>query len=215
MTHAYWPLFDLEVRTPRVTLRYLDDELATELITLASRGVHEPGYTPFGVPWTDLEPPEFERSALDFYWRNRHVEAGSWNVLFAVLHDGEVVGSTDIGAKDFPVRRWFETGSWLGLEHQGQGLGTEVRTATLQFGFLGLDVLMAGTAAFDDNAASLAVTRKLGYESNGIDHHRRRDELGIVHKYRMPRAHFLAHVARDDIEIVGDEAVRDLLGIAR
>ena len=30
MTHPYWPLFDLEVRTPRLTMRAITDELAVE-----------------------------------------------------------------------------------------------------------------------------------------------------------------------------------------
>ena len=43
-----------------------------------------------------------------------------------------------------------------------------MRIATLHLGFLGLDALEASTGAFEDNLASLGVTRKLGYEPNGI-----------------------------------------------
>jgi hypothetical protein len=34
--------------------------------------------------------------------------------------------------------REFESGSWLGREHQGRGLGKEMREATLHLGFEGL-----------------------------------------------------------------------------
>ena len=42
MGHPYWPLFDLEVRTPRITMRYVDDDLAVEMATLAAKGIHDP-----------------------------------------------------------------------------------------------------------------------------------------------------------------------------
>ena len=48
MGHRYWPLFDLEVRTPRLVLRYLDDATAVELIDVAlTDGVHDPSWMPF------------------------------------------------------------------------------------------------------------------------------------------------------------------------
>ena len=124
MGHPYWPVFDLEIRTPRLTMRALTDELEVELIDLTRRGIHEPDFMPFAVPWTDLESPELEHRALDFYWRNRRATPEAWNLLFAVIVDGEVVGSSNLGAHGFPITRWFETGSWLGLEHQGRGIGT-------------------------------------------------------------------------------------------
>ncbi|MEO7556936.1 MAG: hypothetical protein ABIV94_10095 [Acidimicrobiales bacterium] len=49
----HWPLYGLEVRTPRLALRGPDDDLAQELVDLAERGIHEPGTMPFTVPWTD------------------------------------------------------------------------------------------------------------------------------------------------------------------
>ncbi|NNE11734.1 MAG: GNAT family N-acetyltransferase [Ilumatobacter sp.] len=215
MAHPYWPLFDLEVRTPRLTLRWPDDELERRMIEVALAGIHPPETMPFGVPWTDLESPDFERSALEHYWSNRMARPDSWNLLFAVIVDGEVVGSSNIGAHGFPVRRWFETGSWLGAPYQGQGLGRELRLATLHLGFLGFDALMAGTGAYTDNAPSLGVTRSLGYEHNGIQHHERRGELAVIERFRMSREHFDAHVRRDDVELIGDGPVRELLGVSR
>ena len=85
----------------------------------------------------------------------------------------------------------------------------------MHLGFLGLDARVAGTGAFADNAPSLGVTRKLGYEPNGLDVVDRRGEPGEIHKYRMSSDHFLQHVRRDDIEISGDAAARELLGIER
>lgn len=214
MPRPYWPLFDLVVRTPRLTVRYLDDALAVELATLAATGIHDPDTMPFADPWTDVPSPELERNALRFYWRTRAETAPeSWNLLFAVLEGDDVVGSTSLGANRFPVVRTFETGSWLGRRYQGRGLGTEMRIATLHLGFLGLDALEARTGAFEDNLASLGVTRKLGYEPNGVAVHDRRGARAVSYRFRMTRQYFMDHVQRDDIEIHGDAPAREFLGI--
>lgn len=215
MAHPHWPLFDLEVRTPRLTLRYLDDELGTELATLATRGIHDPAFMPFSMPWSDAQSPDLERDALRFYWRTRaETRPESWNITFAALAAGEVVGTTSLIATEFPVTRTFETGSWIGRAHQGRGLGTEMRIASLQLGFVGLDAQFATTGAFSDNGPSLGVTRKLGYERNGTMTHSRRGRPAEIERFRMSRDHFVAHVQRDDIEIVGADGARDLLSIS-
>ena len=54
MAHPHWPLFDLEVSTPRLTMRYIDDELATELASLAASGIHDPDWMPFAMPWSNI-----------------------------------------------------------------------------------------------------------------------------------------------------------------
>ncbi|MGI9644193.1 MAG: GNAT family N-acetyltransferase, partial [Ilumatobacteraceae bacterium] len=211
--HPYWPLFDLEVRTPRLTLRYIDDELAAELTALAERGVHDPATMPFVIPWTDLEPPEFGYSSMQFHWRNRaELSPAAWTIGFATIVEGTVVGTTDLLAKDFPKLRRFETGSWLGLEYQGRGIGKEMRLATLTFGFDALGAVEATTGAWADNEASLGVTKSLGYEYTGTGRKLRRGEPDVHLDYRMGREHF-AGLRRDDIEVIGAESVRSQLGL--
>jgi RimJ/RimL family protein N-acetyltransferase len=90
-----------------------------------------------------------------------------WTVTVLVRQDGEVVGTQGLSGKDYAATREVSTGSWLGRTHQGQGIGTEMRSAVLLLAF---DHLGAGTArsgAFIDNIASLAVSRKLGYRPDG------------------------------------------------
>ena len=216
MVHPYWPLFDLEVRTPQLTLTAVTDDIATQLATLAAQGVHDPSFAPFYTPWTDLEPPELERGVLNFHWRSRaETSPSNWRVPFAVVADGEVVGSTDLAAEDFAVMRQFETGSWLGRRFQGHGLGKELRIATLHVGFLALDAELATTGAWHDNEPSLGVTRSLGYEAQGSRRAKRRDRADTLLGFQMTRDHFLANVHRDDVEIIGDEAVREFLGLSR
>jgi len=146
MTHPYWPPFDLEVRTPRITLRYVDDELAVRLAELAAHGIHDPSWMPFALPWTDVASPELEQNTLRYYWRTRaELTPDHWDLPLAVLVDGDVVGACSVSGEHFAVVRTFETGSWLGRAHQGQGLGKEVRAASLHLGFEGLGALVATT----------------------------------------------------------------------
>lgn len=215
MGHPYWPLFDLEVRTPRVTLRYVDDVLGCELAALAARGIHDPATMPFGMPWTRAESPELERRAFQFWWRCRvDTSPTSWNINLAVIVDGTVVGATGLMAAEFSRLRQFETGSWLGREFQGRGIGTEMRLASLTLGFVGFDAELALTGAWHDNGPSLGVTRRLGYQEQGWRRALRDDDhpdrlLGFA----MPRSHFEERLRRDDIELIGVERVRDLLEI--
>lgn len=215
MTHPTWPLFDLRVVTPRLELRYIDDELARDLSLLAAKGIHDPDFMPFSIPWS-LEPsPQLERNCMQFYWRCRaETSPTDWHLTLAAIVDGRVVGTTGLMAKDFPTLRTFETGSWLGREHQGHGIGTEMRIATLHLGFEGLGAQWATTGAWSDNGPSLGVTNRLGYTRVG---HRRAVRMGKadeLHGYEMSGAHFAAALRRDDITLEGVAACLPVLGLA-
>jgi RimJ/RimL family protein N-acetyltransferase len=213
MTNVHWPLFDLEVRTPRLTLRALDDTLAAQLVSVAARGVHDPAVMPFSIPWTDLPSPQMEQEAMRFYARTRaDTRPTSWNLQFAVIVDDQVVGACDVMAADFPALRQFTTGSWLGREFQGRGIGKEMRMAALALGFDGLGGEFALTAMWHDNAASLGVTESLGYELEGRRRALRRGVADDLLGYRMPRDHWRT-IRRDDITLLGVEAARDFLDI--
>ncbi len=213
MQRGAWPLFGLEVRTPRLTLRYLDDELADELIALASLGIHDPAVMPFKLPWTDQPSPLREQNSLRFYWRSRADTAPqSFRLLLAAIVDGVVVGTSDVFADGFPTLRQFETGSWLGQAFQGKGLGKEMRFASLTLGFDGLGADFAVTTAWHDNAASLGVTHALGYEPIGHRRARRRDEPDEMLTFRMDRAHFDT-IRRPDITLHGIDAAREFLAV--
>lgn len=213
MAHSHWPLFDLRVRTPRLELRYPDDELVVTLADLAAAGIHDPSTMPFAMPWTDVKPPQLQRNTLQYFWRTRaEVSPEKWDLPLAVLEAGAVVGVQGIHTKQFPIRRSFETGSWLGLAHQGRGIGKEMRTAALHLAFAGLGAEWAHTSAWDDNHASQAVTRALGYEPNGRVVDVRRDEAATMLSYRMSRSLWEKR-RRDDIEIDGLDDCLPLLGL--
>jgi RimJ/RimL family protein N-acetyltransferase len=213
VVHPFWPLFDLEVRTPLLTLRYPDDALMIELVTLIGKGIHDPDDMPFSLPWTDEVSPGRDWNSYRYWWRTRaDLSPDTWTIDFAVVLDSRVAGATGLSGDHFRTLRTFETGSWLGKEFQGRGIGKEMRAATLHLGFAGFGAEEATTTAFANNARSLGVTRSLGYEPNGRALKLQRDRAGESLRFRMTRAHWET-IRRDDIELVGVEPCLSLLGL--
>jgi len=208
--HPFWPLFDLVVRTPRLEIRLPREEEFGALLAVIAEGIHAPAMMPFTTPFTDRPSPERERESAQWWWRQRaEWSAEKWNLTGAVFVDGQVVGVQDINAEHFAVLRTAHTGSWLGLAHQGQGLGKEMRQAILHLAFAGLGALEAHSGAFFDNAPSLATSRSVGYEPNGEMLAPRRDGAARMLNVRIDRATWEER-RRDDIEIVGLEECRDM-----
>lgn len=209
------PMFGLEVRTPRLVLRYPDDEDALALAELGAMGVHDPGTQPFSIPWTSVPPPHQQRNTLAFLWDQRSTaQRDDWHLPLVTVVDGEVVGTQGVLASSWTVLRQVETGSWLGRAHQGRGLGTEMRAAALHLAFAGFGAVRATTGAWHDNGASLAVTRRLGYRPNGDRLAVREGEAVVMQGFVMDRPDWEPH-RRDDIELVGAEAVAALFGTER
>lgn len=194
MNAVLWPLASLRLRTPRLELRFPTETDLYALAEVAAAGVHDPEVQPFSFPWTDVPPRERARNTLQYHWRLwGSWQPNNWSLGLVVRHAGSVVGTQSIFARDYAVLREVGTGSWLGLAHQGQGIGTEMRNAVLQLAFEGLGARYATSGAFTDNPASLAVSRKLGYADDGLESHVRRGEPGIVQRLRIDRASWLAH----------------------
>jgi RimJ/RimL family protein N-acetyltransferase len=213
MVTPHWPLFDLVVRTPRLACHYLTADLALDVADLAGRGVHPPDQMPFRVPWTDAAPGELERNTLQHLWGLWATHKPDvWTLPFAVVAGGAVVGFTVVRAEHFAVLRQASTGSWLGLAHQGQGLGTEFRHAMLQLIFAGLGAERAMSGAYDDNPASLGVSRKLGYRSDGEQWVPRRGEPAREIRLVLDRDTWASR-RRSDITIEGLQPCLGLLGL--
>lgn len=166
----HWPLRGLALRTPRLELRPDDDEGLDQLVEEAYLGVHPPDEMPFVMPWTDADPRHLGRGILQHFWSERATLAPDrWSVHFLARLDGRAIGVQSLHGKDFGVTRQVGSGSWIGLRHQGCGLGTEMRAAVLMFAFDHLGAVRARSSAFVGNAASLGVARKLGYRPDGTE----------------------------------------------
>ncbi len=212
----FWPLFDLVVRTPRLEVRLLREEDLAEFVELIDGGIHDPATMPFFFPWTDAVPEQRAREAAQWMWRHRaNWSPDRWELTGGVFVDGKIVGVQALEAAHFRAVRSVETGSWLGRAHQGHGLGREMREAVLHLAFAGLGAEEALSGAFEDNAASLATSRAVGYEEYGEARGPRRDGSARTIRFRLERAVWERR-RRDDIEIVGLKGCLDMfVGPAR
>jgi RimJ/RimL family protein N-acetyltransferase len=208
-----WPLFGLRLRTPRLELRLVRDDDLPALLDAALAGIHPKDVMPFGVPWTDAEPDELRRSFVQHQWRQRvSVQPDHWALNLVVLHKERPIGVQDVSARDFGQLRTVLSGSWLTSSSQGRGFGTEMRQAVLAFAFDHLQAEVAESSAAAWNAASLAVSRKLGYTDNGVTRVApRRGEVVDEQRVRLLRARFVRPEWVLEVEGL-DAARRDLLG---
>jgi RimJ/RimL family protein N-acetyltransferase len=210
----FWPLFGLRIETPRLQLRLGRDDDFPEALALINDGIHDPSVMPFDAPWTDGPPDRRARGALQHWWLTRaNVEPESWMLNFFVYAEGALIGSQGIVGSNFLTLREATTGSWLGRRFQGQGYGIEMRAAVLHFGFEMLDANAMLSAAFADNEASRRVSTKLGYEFDGIVTKAPRGEPIESHRFRLTRDRWLAHRRPLDVNVVGFDTCRPMLGL--
>jgi len=213
MTMRHWPLFGLRLSTPRLELCLPSPAELDALADLAAEGVHDPAVMPFGVPWTDAEPPARARATVQYHWGKWATwQPQDWALLLVAVADGTVVGMQELDARDFALVREVSTGSWLGLRHQGQGLGTQMRAAVLHLAFAELGAEFATSKAFLDNPGSLGVSRKLGYQPDGLVRHEIRGRAATQQRLRLSRTDWELH-RTVPVEVYGLEACLPLLGI--
>jgi RimJ/RimL family protein N-acetyltransferase len=188
-----WPLFGLVITTPRLVLTPVRDEHLPGLVDAVLAGVHDPAEMPFSIPWTDAPRDVLVTETAKHQWRVRAgVTAADWTLTFAVLHEERVIGVQDLAARSFPVLRRVRSGSWLTRSLQGQGFGTEMRAAVLQFAFDHLGATSATSEAADWNRASLEVSRRLGYVPNGTSLvEARRGEVQVQQNVLLAREDFV------------------------
>jgi RimJ/RimL family protein N-acetyltransferase len=213
MITEHWPLFGLRLFTPRLELRVPSLDDLGQLAGVAATGVHDPDRQPFVVPWTDGSPAERARGTLQWHWGQWSAwSPAKWSIGLVTVLDGRVIGTQEMDARNFGVLREVGTGSWLGREFHGRGYGTEMRAAVLDLAFTGLGAEQATSEAFDDNAASYAVSRKLGYADDGIARHVVRGRPATGRRLRLDRAGWEA--ARTvEVRIEGLEPCLPMFGV--
>jgi RimJ/RimL family protein N-acetyltransferase len=178
---ALWPPFGLRVTCGPLVMRPLRDEDFPEVLAVVHAGIHGPDLMPFSFPWTDLEGAEQERQFLQYHWGERaSLKPEAWALDLGVWHEGHFVGVQGVATHDFQVTRTGETGSWLGMEFHGRGIGTLMRQAicVLCFDHLGFEEITSG--AFADNQPSQGVSRKVGYRENGARRFARKGSLATM-----------------------------------
>ena len=209
------PMLGLRITAGPLALCCLTDEDLVTLAGLAAHGVHDPDRMPFTYPWTDAEPAELPLKFAQYHWRTR-ADFGptAWTLNLGVWHDGTLVGVQGLSTSKYLVTRTGETGSWLGLEHQGRGIGTAMRQVICAFAFDHLDAVEITSGAFTDNPSSLGVSRKVGYRENGRERRERRpgelaECIGLVLDH-----HGLVR-GEHPLEVSGVQAFRRSIGLDR
>lgn len=171
MSHpaALWPLFGLQLATPRLQLRPVTDQDLPAALEAAAGGIHPAGRSPFSTPWTEVPDDELGPNIARWHWRCRaECTPEAWTLLLGIWHEGAFIGCQDVGAKDFARLKTVTTGSWLKQSAQGRGFGKEMRAAVVLWAFDWLGAEAATSEAAVWNEASLGVSRSLGYELNGV-----------------------------------------------
>jgi len=180
------PALGLRIAAGPIELRGITDDDLVTLGALAVRGIHEPDRMPFYYPWTAVDPSELPLKFAQYHWNIRASWGPEgWELTLGVWHAGALIGVQGVATEHFLVTRTGETGSWLGLEHQGKGIGTAMRQVMCTFLFDHVDFEEITSGAFTDNPASLGVSRKVGYRDNGVRRLKRREgelatNLGLV-----------------------------------
>ena len=208
------PLFGLRVTTPRLTLRVGTTGEVRALGELARRGIHPPEEMPFGVAWSDRTAlPGFLEEFAAFH--REHLTGWSpeeWHLDLLVWEHGVLVGTQGIGGRRFAEERVVATGSWLGREAQGRGIGTEMRAAALELAFHGLGAEAATSGWLEGNAASGRVSEKLGYRKTGVSEVSPRGTPVQHHDVRIECGDWSSPVA---VELSGAESCLALFGAAQ
>lgn len=208
-----WAPFALRVRCGPLELRAVTDRDIPALVDLILQGIHEPGEMPFALPWTEAPPEDLPHNTAAYYWRARaEFDPERWLLDLVVRVDGEIVGVQGCSGRDYLVVRSAETGSWLGRRFQGQGIGTAMRRAVCALLFDHLDAQEVTSAAFIDNPASMAVSRKVGYVDNGIGRVQRRPgEMAVKRNLLLTRATFVR--GPDPVVVDGVAPLRRAMGL--
>lgn len=213
MTHTY-PLLNVEVRSPKLTLAAADDDLLERLVPVIREGVVSPGQMPFDDPMSLYEDnPQREWNWLRRIWAGRaRVDPQQWRFYFVVMVDSNPIGMQDLIGVNFATFGTVSTFSWLEPSFRQRGLGTEMRSAILHLAFAGLDAREASSEAFADNDASNGVSRTLGYEPNGTTWATRRGNPALLKAWKLTRKRW-EQSRRDDIQLTGVEACLPVLGL--
>ncbi|MFI9605520.1 GNAT family N-acetyltransferase [Streptomyces sp. NPDC052043] len=209
----HWPIKGLSVRSPRLELRLPSEEELAEVADVAARGVHDPNDRPFLTPWTDLPPAERARHVVQLHWsRLGRWTPQNWALELVAFFEGRPVGVQDMRAVDFGIRREIVSGSWIGLNHQGRGLGTEMRVAMLHLAFEELGAVSATSMSFTDNISSVSVSRKLGYRPDGVTRDVLHGKVVESQRFRLSRDNWHSQ-ERPPVMVSGLTGCEELFGI--
>ncbi len=93
----------------------------------------------------------------------QHASTNLSETVFAIVVEGNAVGSIGIVPKDDVFRKSMEIGYWLGEEFWKRGIITEAIGAVSRYAFERFDIVRLYADVFEWNKASAHVLEKNGY----------------------------------------------------
>jgi RimJ/RimL family protein N-acetyltransferase len=112
-------------------------------------------------------------------WASTHTPETVW----AIEADGEAVGGIGIELQSDVERVSAEIGYWLGEAHWGRGIAPAAVVAVTDYAFRHFELTRLYALPFADNAGSIRVLEKAGYQREG----------------RMPRSVIKDGVVKDQL----------------
>ena len=157
-----WPLHGIHLRTADLDLTVMTE---ADLPTLCSLLPDDLELNPHATTYAGLDDRANRRAVLvQGYWRALGLwSPDDWALPFVVRSAGEVVGAQWLEGPDWRADHLVDSSSWLVPAARGRGLGKQMRAAVLALAFGPLGADAAVSSAVVDNAASLGVSRALGY----------------------------------------------------
>lgn len=212
MAHPYWPLFDLRLTVAELELRPMTE---ADLVPLAELLPDDVELDPAATRYPGLSDAANRRViGFQHYWKSfGNWRPDRWRLAFCVRAGGELVGVQELESEDFAALRTVYSSSHLIGSARGRGIGRQMRRAALALAFGPLRAEAAISSAWQDNHASLAVSRALGYLPNGESRHRRGDGVDTMRYLRLTRADWLAGDGAAGVRIEGVEACLPYFGL--
>src|SRR5712692_8481009 len=200
MTHRYWPLFDLRLASPDLTLRPMAEADLTAIADLLPDDVEQdPAATTYAIVDDRISRGIVSHQHNWKAYGTWRPEA--WRLNFVVSAAEHIIGVQELEGNDFPALRTVDTSSFLVPSARDRGYGKQMRAAVLALAFGPLRARAAITSAWHDNHASLGVSRALGYQPNGESLHAREERVDVMVHMRLTGADWLAGGGGDDIQI--------------
>jgi RimJ/RimL family protein N-acetyltransferase len=211
VTHRFWPLLDLRLRTGDLELTPLVEADLAEVVRLMPADLElNPTATRFSVDESTHRGVVVHQE----YWRSYGTwTTQAWRFHLAVRRDGELLGLQELEANEFPTLRTVDTSSWLVESARGAGIGKAMRRTVLALAFDHLGAQAAVTSAWHDNHASLGVSRSLGYRPNGESFLARGDGVDTLVHLRMTLADWRSAGGAPDVTVTGVPDARPLFGL--
>ena len=209
---ASWPLLGLRLIGSGVELRLPSTE---ELLVLAEAAGADDWLPtlPFLSVRSDT-PVQRGRRTLQQHWAALGAwTPQAWSLDLAVFRNGRPVGLQNVRSHDFAARREVVTGSWVVPGQRGVGTGRAMRAAVLELAFTGLGARGATSTAQPGNVASLRVSQRLGYQTDGTVVHEVDGETVEERRLRISADQWRQHRVAAGVQLVGVAACRPLFGL--